>query len=78
MRDLAETLATTIGGRKRVRRRVDTSEKRFEREVKRSRRLAVARARTNRRVTVDQARQNDVWALFRTTVLPNDGFARRR
>ena len=85
VRDLAETLATTIGGRKRVRRRVDTSEKRFEREVKRSRRLAVARARANRRVTVDQTRQKERALRFALSRFPtmhdtvlSDSSARKR
>ena len=78
VRALTETLATTIGGRKRVRRRVDTSEKCF---AARSDAFASPRCgarayeppRHSRSNAAKRCLAKRVSALF-----PDDGFARKR
>ena len=81
VRALTETLATTIGGRKRVRRRVDTSEKCFA-----ARSDAFASPRCGARAYDGQDRraaQSIRHARARGLhdvlgIVPNDGFAERR
>ena len=73
VRALTETLATTIGGRKRVRRRVDTSEKCFA-----ARSDAFASPRCGARAYEPPRHSRSSAAKRCLGIVPNDGFAERR